>query len=783
MSEEYSPDQAPVPGIREDDAEPRASVIKGDQGLQMAQVWLSAFLIVVAGIIAYSNSFTIPPASGAAPSWIHGIAAAHAVTLAVHIGSGILLFLLCRRLFEFSLREPVSMLAGMIFVLHPVATQTVNAIENPATTFAAFFILASIVLYLHSAAAKDHSAYVAMGVGVLSFGLAWASSPWAYVVPPLLLAADWVLSGPGGVRSHLKLQAPYWALAGFMVAGRISETPASSHSNLLEQGWAYFTHLYLAFTAQGMSVAHPLSPPPDSGMLLGIAGLLLAAAVAASGLFLLWRRSVLGFGLLWLGAALAPAAWITEGGATVSEMRIYLAIPGLALVIPWFFHAVFKSGITQKAWTIAMVVLIFASGAGTFLRNSVWNQPLLLWQQAAIIAPELAEVHQRLGELYMAQGDAILRSAAAAGDTIDAATRELEQAQAKEEYQLASENLAKAASLETADPEVQYQLGLSLESQGRRDEAIAAFQEVLRRDAGHQSATLHTAALLQQAGNEQPGGDATLQSFDYYRRAIALGPLPPAFSGAYGTLLAGLGDFPDALPRLKTAEEATPGGPWTQSITDVHGYMESIQLLEKKAAQASSQRPPQPEAVLLHAQALCLQRDYLAAAYRLDQYLKTRPVDMAGWLYLGLARGATDATAHFIARHSPPPVPMSGQGQAWTQLAQLCAASGYWDVAAQYINHAAEEGDLRIPMLAMGEVALSLSQTRRAYDYMRQAADNNPTSPEPWLRLADLAISSKDFTTARGYLKEAEERGAGPQALESRRSQLEEAAPPVTVIR
>ncbi len=152
-------------------------LLKGFKGIDVAQIVVSAFLIAILGVIAYSNSFGMPfhaedqrlirdntalhsPATFgdaldprmprpftmltfALNWWITpGRAGSfHVINLGLHLGNGILVYLLCRRLFGKPIREPLAMVAGMLFVLHPLNTECVNYIVCRSGLLATGFTL------------------------------------------------------------------------------------------------------------------------------------------------------------------------------------------------------------------------------------------------------------------------------------------------------------------------------------------------------------------------------------------------------------------------------------------------------------------------------------------------------------------------------------------------------------------------------------------------------------------------------------------------------------------
>jgi len=221
---------------------PEKGIIRGDKGLDTAQVVISAFLIAAAGFIAYIGTWNIPfqgrdlelfvdsaalhrmvtftealDAFPNAPLAAMGLAkhysffggspvALHALNLLLHLMNGILLYLLCRKVLGRGVPEPVAMLAGLLFAVAPYNADAVNFLTGRPYLQAVFFSLGAMLLFLRAVDGEEtHYGYVAGAVA--AYGLA-AGSHFSAIGVPLLL------TGLGAIQHTVKKHWPAHLILG-----------------------------------------------------------------------------------------------------------------------------------------------------------------------------------------------------------------------------------------------------------------------------------------------------------------------------------------------------------------------------------------------------------------------------------------------------------------------------------------------------------------------------------------------------------------------------------------
>ncbi len=251
---ETTPEE-PATEIPEGGTTPEETVVtdvqpQGDRGNAAAQVWISAFLVVVLGFMAYIGCWNIPlhgedqsllqdntalhrvlttpnalrdlpgaplAAFSLALNWqlmLGSLSGLHAMNLLLHLLNGVLLFLLCRRLFRGAIPEPAAMLSALLFVLNPLAAPCVDVLAARPYLQATFFSLLAVLLFLR-AAAPGPARFGTLWLSYACFAAAAGSHIAALALPLAILAFDLLITRGHG---HARLHAAFFVLALFLAA-------------------------------------------------------------------------------------------------------------------------------------------------------------------------------------------------------------------------------------------------------------------------------------------------------------------------------------------------------------------------------------------------------------------------------------------------------------------------------------------------------------------------------------------------------------------------------------
>jgi tetratricopeptide (TPR) repeat protein len=806
----------PVSQERQTDSLPHEAVIRFDRGVGSAQVWMSAFLIIVVGVIAYSNILGIPfhtedralivdnaplhsvttfPAAvdpekprvltmlSFALNWeiAPGSSAAfHVVNLLLHLANAVLVFLVCRSLLGPAVTPVIAMLAGMLFAIHPLNTESVDYVVGRAGLLSTFFVLVSVWLFVkcrpETGSSRAPSAFGLrpgfLALSVFAYVFAWAVDGSAIVLPFIILAVDWVGGGRKEVRTAeggcataggyatvatVATHGPFWGVLAILLAVQYAAGVSGVHLAGKQGSFAQLG--LLSVLPLKLSVVHAASS--SSAALLAIPVL-----VAVVALVLVAMRSVAGVGLAWFAIGL----WCT-GGTEVDEKSAYLGLAGLAMLVPWLLTLVKLPSVRVVAGLIA-TGLVVACGTGTHLRNMVWQDEASLWTDAAEKAPGSPVPPRNLGHAFLVLGEAMGQ-----------------QQQALMVFQKAEENLRRSLSLDPENVQAKHDLAMAVLGQGRTDEAISLFLDILRLDLDSQSATLNLAILLNGKANAASDQKLLARSVDYFRRADMLKALSDESCAQYGMALLAMGEWEEAEGVLHRAAGIDSESPLAPVLKNVQDTAKRLRGMEQQSLTLLSKNPSDASGLKMRAQVYALRGHVLEAAYTLERLWREDQHDFDAWVLLSYVKAKMKEPDEFIKDYAPPPPKPEGVKSVWMEAARASASRGLWDAAKAYVESPGAAGEgLPHSLLSLGEIAVELRQPARAQDYFQQATIAYPNDPQPWLCLCDLATAGKANEAAERYLSEAKSRGADAGEAAKRQEKLgggpvAPAAPGRTIIR
>ena len=410
--------------------------------------------------------------------------------------------------------RPVAMVAALLMAVHPLATSAVNLV-------AARLALLVTVLYLATFDAavrrRRNTAIALLTAALLVSGIAatlpfvmlgyWAlDRTRARAVPGRFVAALGVVAAAG--LAYRALLMPSWLLAA--VHG-----PGAAPLPHLMSGWSaylYYARLFLWPNALVIDrldypVVRSLVEPRAWVSLLALTGLGILAWTARR------RWPALTLAALWYAITLLPQAALFPLAETVSERRLYLALPmlGMATAIAMWTaaRAVATRVHAAPVWPLAVgaTFLVTALGAATVGRNQTWADDYTLWLDATRKAPRNPRAWSSAAGAALDRGDRTA-SRALLAESLALAPCHPEALMTQSTLEWQEGDLD--ASLEAAEralrcrpglAETHYTQGAALERLGRSEDALRAYRRTTALDAHHTNAWIGQGRLLEQRGD------------------------------------------------------------------------------------------------------------------------------------------------------------------------------------------------------------------------------------------------------------------------------------------
>ena len=493
------------------------------------------------------------------------------VNIAIHAAAGLLLFGLVRRALQHcgmrnvrcgtleaesrnqsAIQNPqlgigIAFAASLLWLVHPLQTQSVTYIIQRAESLSGFFLL----LTLYAAVRRfdgGGSAWAILAVAACILGMGVKQTMFA--APALVLLYDYTFVSDS-LRSALRLRpglyaglAFGWVLLGVLIVVWQSNDsfPELGARNpwpyALSQPGVILYYLWLSFWPD-VVVADYAWPYAHTAWQI-VPPLLAVGSLACLTLWGIWRRSWLGFLGAWFFLILAPSSSFAALEQVIQCHRMYLplaavsvlAVAGvsttLARIVP------LAGGGARLTRVAGVFMLAFAATAlawGTIRRNMIYGDELAFWQENVSKQPASRFAHSALGSEFMirkqmAEADACFRKALAVKDS-------------------------------PMPVEAHYRLGLILLGSRRFDEALTQFQ------AAHALRPYH-AGTVEKMGAALAAQGHFPEALRHLEKALTMGSDPVVAAAAHnniGTILSSQGHWVEAAAHYRLATQLQPNLP------------------------------------------------------------------------------------------------------------------------------------------------------------------------------------------------------------------------------
>lgn len=331
----------------------------------------------------------------------------HLENILLHCANSMLVYLLARRIYS-NYETPIfSLLAALLFALHPVNVETVTWIAGRTDPLITLFVLSATYFWmrwLYKPRWQDMTASILMFVTALLT----KETALAFGAVVLLLTVAWPGSASG--RDRLKAVGVVILPAAVMVIiSLLFRSNTSALSRFLSSTDFQFTNIVgqvlisVGFYAKKLIVPYPLNfAITDVHPMYALLGLALFP-------FLWWIfRHYRLSGVLFISAVLIimPATLIAVkqvAWTPFAERYLYQSTAFVALGMAGICEA------WQRKYPVlipSVIVLVLCGFAiSNFQRNLLWKDSLSFFQDAVVKSPEFGSVYYSLGGILMQQGE------------------------------------------------------------------------------------------------------------------------------------------------------------------------------------------------------------------------------------------------------------------------------------------------------------------------------------------------------------------------------------------
>ena len=464
----------------------------------------------------------------------------HVVTLLLHAGSAVLFALVLRRLFAGGGAKPhgAAWLAALLFALHPVHVESVAWITEQKNTLSLAFYLAAALVYLGFDETRAPWSYWA---ALALFALSLLCKTVTATLPAALLVAFWWKRGRLGWRRDVLPLLPWLALgaAGGLFSGWVEKAYVGAQGadfNLplaarpIVAGRAVWFYVGKLAWPAGLNFIYPRWTVDAADGWQWLYPLSVLAAVAA-----LWSlrhrtRGPLAAFLIFVGSLFPALSFVNLYGERYSWVWDHWQyLPDLGLI------ALGAAGLTAGWRLVAPGLHWLGAGLvaalGMLLGALTWSHCGMFHDNQTLSLETLA----RNPASWMAHNNLGLAWSKIPGRRDDAIAQYQEALRLKPDIAETHTNLGNAWA----------------EMPGRLEDAVAEYGEALRLDANYADAHFYLANALVQTGRIP-------EAIHHYEEALRVQPDLAEASNNLGMILCRMGRADEGMRRIEAAIRMQP---------------------------------------------------------------------------------------------------------------------------------------------------------------------------------------------------------------------------------
>lgn len=440
----------------------------------------------------------------------------HLTNIGLHLVNGLLLYLFltliiwpsCLNPKPFFVNPPL--MITLLFVTHPILTETVNAISYREDMLAFLFYIITLILYIslrskHVNRPRSSVAAIYL-LSCITYSLALFSKEMAVTLPAIILCYEWIYRDTDNklffrlfngycigyiiiAIAYLYLQLHYLDRNGNAFKENIPTWGLPVRLQTVP--WLLMSYLKLSTFPVLLSAEYKIIPLRTMFQmsfaipLLAIISLLVMAGISSK------KEKHIAFGILFFIISLTPVYGIVRITNPLAERYLYLPVVGFAVATGFIIYNLIKA--RTKALILFPIIVCLYSIL-VIERNGVWNSDYSLWTDTLKKQPTSARAHYNLGNIFVSKGDT------------DQAMYHFQEAVKLNKYHSDAHNnlgviYQKKMRLEEAIAEFQLaigwhpnearyhnNLGVTYLRLGRLDEAISEFHEALSLKADYAAA-------------------------------------------------------------------------------------------------------------------------------------------------------------------------------------------------------------------------------------------------------------------------------------------------------
>ncbi|HEY6872963.1 MAG TPA: tetratricopeptide repeat protein [Geobacteraceae bacterium] len=423
----------------------------------------------------------------------------------------------------------VSLLAGLIFVLHPVNVESVVWISERKNVLGLFFFLGSFLAYLVADEEESRGYYA---LSLVLFLLSMLSKSAGVMLPFVIALHGFLLRGKG-LRKSILIALPWLAIAVAAVAATvIAQSPEHEGGRVPYQFRTFWgtvwtmlpvlvRYLRMVVWPSGLSAyyypEHHFAPDASTALSLALLALV---ALLLRYLHRKDRRYLFFAGIFFLN--LLPVMQIIPLITVMNDRYLYFPLVGGAPFLAMLLASV-PMPLSPKRW--AQGALLSILGIACFLRVGCWKNDVTLWEDAMAKSPTNLRALALLEMAYITEKN----------------------------YPAAYRWVTRGLALDPDNPDFLDLAGMYYVGTGDTGKAAFYYRRLVDRYPDNKKGWLKLGANLYRSGNNRDAEEA-------YRRALSLDPAATDAMIGLGNLSLDGGRVAEARAYFEEALQGAPRG-------------------------------------------------------------------------------------------------------------------------------------------------------------------------------------------------------------------------------
>lgn len=354
----------------------------------------------------------------------------HYTNLLIHLLNACLIWFLTKLIFSTpnikseNISQNKSIIAfftALLFVSHPLATQSVTYIVQRQNSLATLFYLLSLICYIKYRIKDAHFKQKLIPLtGVVIFALlAFFTKENAYTLPVTLFLVELFFIQKFNIKSLIKNRKNQVLILGLIAIitvtiFRFSLNIFKPIASPLQMDYVSpISPMQYLFTQFNVIVKYfqllifPIEQNLDYNFPISrtffefktILNFTILLSIIALGIYLFNKNRIISFGIFWIFITLSIESSIVPIIDVINEHRTYLPSVGFFLILATTSFVLFKNKNKYLAILILSTFVLFNSYL-TIKRNTVWKTPFTLWNDVALKSPNKARPHFNRGIEY-----------------------------------------------------------------------------------------------------------------------------------------------------------------------------------------------------------------------------------------------------------------------------------------------------------------------------------------------------------------------------------------------